>query len=313
VRRSLRHAALGLCLVAGIQGAARGDALGEALDCLGAQEKVEAQRDLSLQRADSLGQKIAAWRAAGKEAPEEWLRSAEKIQRAALENELELLSRRTRCRELAGRALSASREEIGRIEAELHTGAGGSESAQRLLYLESARTRLEGAATGPATLGVSILPPDSSDTQEVLQGKLQYYQDMRGYLAGLGERVSSRLDRLTRDREALAEAQRFLRDLGFLGEGGKALPGGMMQGVGTVPGAGGRPGEVAEGADSTARAPSPHDLEFALGLTPSTPEQTDQLVGLLKGFQKEIRRESGLVDQEIAKCEKRINPADAKP
>jgi hypothetical protein len=302
-------AALCLVLLCGTAGSVRADALQDAKACLDERARAESERDLRLHEADSLGRRIESLRGEGKEIPEDWLRSAEKIQRQAMEQELELMSRRLRCRDLVEKALAACSKEIVEVEGEIRAGRGGPDKATRLLVLQDARTSLEAELTGPVTLGYPLLPADSTDTQEVLRGKLQYYRDVRGDLAALEGKVNARLERVTEERRTLAEAQRFIRDLSFLGEGGRALPGGISAG----------PGGIAVGGDSTwsrgevTGGSSSRDLELVLGLTPATPEQSDRLIRLLQGFLKEIRKEMAIIDQEMGKLEQRILPENGRP
>jgi hypothetical protein len=193
--------------------AARGGVLEDALACLDAQARGEQERSLWLGQADSLGREIEAARARGEDAPQKLLRQAEKIQRTAMDRELELMAGRGRCRELSSRALEQCEREIGGIEARLAAGGGSTEEASRLLALREARARLQASLSAPATLGVPALPPDSTDTQETLRSKLQYYRDVQGYLGSLDQRVAQRLAQVTQERRTLAEAQRFLQGL----------------------------------------------------------------------------------------------------
>jgi len=316
IRRPARRPLLGLALawilLFGLSGNARADSLEDALRCLEEQKAAEARRDLFLQRADSLGQRIAAIRAEGKEAPQDLLRAGEKIQRQATEEELDLLRLRLRCRDLARRGVSDCQEQIDGLQRRIREGRGDTESAGRLLRLQETRATLEAAVSGPVTLRYPLLPADSTDTQDVLRGKLQYYRDVRGSLEELGKRVDARLEQAVEERRTLAEAQRFLRDLEFLGEGGRALPGGQLRANG---GEAGRPidpeGLARAGSDSAAGLAS-RDLEFVLALTPTTPEQSDQLIQLLRRYSEAIGEELSSVQTEIDTLERRILPIDER-
>jgi hypothetical protein len=282
--------------------AVRADLVADALGCLDTQAQHEAQRGAWLAQADSLGRQIEAARSEGRSAPKDLLRRAEKIQRTAMDRELELMTERARCRALSSRALSDCVREIGAIEAVLASGRGNGAQASRLLGLREARSRLEAALAVPATLGYPALAPDSTDTQETLRAKLQYYHDVRGYLQGLEERVAARLAQVEQERRTLVEAQRFLQDLAFLDEGGRVSPGASAPG-GPNPDGMGRPftGSVGAGSGS-------ENLELVLGLTPVTPEDSDQLIRLLRGFQAEIQRELESVSNDSKTIERRILP-----
>ena len=75
---------------------ARADSIDDALRCLSEQQALAAARDDLLIRADSLGARIAN---AGGAVPKAWLRDAERIQRDAMDRELDLLVAKDRCRE----------------------------------------------------------------------------------------------------------------------------------------------------------------------------------------------------------------------
>jgi hypothetical protein len=55
-----------------------------------------------------------------------------------------------------------------------------------------------------------------------------------------------------------------------------------------------------------------NDLEFVLGLTPVTPEDSDRLIRLLEGFRQEIKRELESAATETGSIERRILP-DIRP
>jgi len=284
-------------------------ALDDALRCLDEQAGLEVGRDSMLQTAGSLGRRIEAERAAGRGAPGDLLRRAERLQQDAMDLELELLGKRQACRDAAQRALPGCEARIRALEAALHEGRGSEAEARELLLLREARGRLQAGLAGPAMLGYPLLPPDSTDTQETLRAKLQYHEEVQGRLRSLAERVGTRACQVREERRTLAEARRFLEDLSFLDEGGRVTPGGTAQfrggpggGVGLPDGNAARPTGAAEVAGSAA------DLERILGWTPATPEESDRLLRMLEQIGAVIDGESRAVAGMLEQIRGRIRP-----
>lgn len=288
--------------------------LEDALSCQARLRESETGRDRLLRQADSLGAQIVQVRQSGKKAPEALLRQAARIQGEAMDRELDLLAQRERCRTLSEEALSFCSRRIAELQALLEGGRGDAGVSAELLRLQEERARLEGTLSGPAVFGYPLLPHDSSDTQETLKAKLQYYVDVHGYLAALDRRVSSRRGQVVEERRSLLEAQRFLQELALVDEGGRVSSGGSVLLRGGTGGSGLPDGAAGRQTGASAALPNrAGDLEFVLGLAPATPEESDHLIRLLDGFRQEIQRELDAVARERERIASRILPETAAP
>ncbi len=263
-----------------------------------------------MREADSLGRQVEAL---GKQASAARLREADRIQQKALDLELTLADHQARCRELAGAALPSCQDRIRELESRIRDGHGTSDDAAALIRLQEARSRLEQALEGPVVLEYPPLAPDSLDTQETLRAKLQYHQDVSGYLQALSLRVGDRLARLTEERRTLVEARRFIQDLNLVDAGGDVSPGGAVRVRGGIAGGGDGEGGNGRTAPSADIAREAGDLEFALGITPTTPEESDRLIRVLDNFRREIQRELEAVSSETREIEQRIVPESPPP
>lgn len=285
--------------------------LEDALDCLDSLDQERAAREANLARAESLGVRIEALRTAGEEVPGDLLRQAERLEQEALDREVELLSDRERCRRLSREALESTRDRIDLLQAGLARGDLSSAEAAELLDLQEARTRLQAALEEPMALGYVLLPADPSDTEETLEAKLQYYEDVQGYLHGLSGRIAERRDEVADERRTLVEAQRFLEDMSFLDEGGRISPGGLVR----LPGAGGIEGE--EFARSAGGAGElglgQEEMEFLMAQSPSSPEESDQLLALLERIRQRIESELEAVSRETERIRARLAPEAPGP
>lgn len=271
-------------------GASRATAVDDAVDCLDEQARTEARRTVLLGQAESLGVRIEAARAGGTTAPQDLLRRADRLDRDAQDLDLELLLRRTECRERATLALPECERRIAVIEAALAGGTGGAEGAEELLRLRALRTRLQGWLAGPVFLGYPLIPPDSTDTPETLAEKLRYHEEVIGALRELGDRVRTRRSEVAEERRSLEEAGRLLRDLSFLGEGGRVSPLGTARFRGAS-GDNATPDSTRRVAGTGDLAGSGGDLDRILAASPATPEESDRILRLLDGYLQAIERE----------------------
>ena len=271
-------------------GTSRATAVDDAVDCLGEQARTEARRAELLGRAESLGVRIEVARAGGTPAPQELLRRADRLDREAQDLDLELVLRRTECRERVTRALPECERRIAILETMLAGGSGGEAGAEELLRLRALRARLQGWLAGPVFLGYPLIPPDSTDTPETLAEKLRYYEEVIGALRGLRDRVRTRRSEVAEERRSLEEAGRFLRDLSFLDEGGRVSPSGTARLRG-APGDIAAPDTVRRVAGSSDPAGAGGDLGRILAASPATPEESDRILRLLDGYLLAIERE----------------------
>lgn len=285
---------------------ARADAVDDALRCLDEQAALEVRQDGMLREAETLGRRIESERVEGRDAPKDLLRRAERLQREALDLQLELLGKRQACRDQASRALPRCEERLRAAEEALASGRGSEAAARELLLLREARGRLQAGVAGPAMLGYPLLPPDSSDTQESLQAKLQYHDEIQGDLRRQAGRVEARVRQVREERRTLAEARRFLEDLSFLDEGGRVAPGGSV----TLPGApgGGAPpnGGAGRTAGGTELGGAAASLELVLGWTPATPEESDRVLRLLEEARAAIANELEAVERTSEEIRRRL-------
>lgn len=289
---------------------ARGGAVEDARQCLEAQARAEAERDQSLSAADSLGARIAD---AGEAVPTNLLREAEALQRRAMDRELDLLVQKDRCRKLATSAVAELDRQIEKLEAGLARGGLAADAAAQLLESKRLRADFAAALESPPLLSYAELQPDSSDTQETLAAKLQYYRDVSDYLRGIDQRLSRRVSELKSERRLLEETSRFLRDLSFLDEGGRVSADGSVRlrggAGGDVPPSGGqeRPNlEFPMDGRSTS-------LEFALHATPTSSEESERIEVLLTRYQREIERDLGRIAERTQRIEARILPGSTAP
>ena len=308
--RRRRAIALGLVLgfLMPIARPSRADSLSDALRCREEETKAEAARDQLLEQADSLGARISA---GGASINEEWLREAEALQRRAMDRELDLLVVKDRCRRLAERAVRDLDSKITEWESRLSRDAGDEALATSLLLARQSRADLAAGLEAPAILTYADLPPDSSDTQETLEAKLQYYRDVEEYLARIDQRLDRRAKELEAEQRVLEEAGRFLRDLSFLDEGGRVSADGSVRLRSGVPGGGG------EGQDRpTMQMPGDarsQTLEFALHASPASPEESDRIRALLQGYRREIARERERIEERTQRIEARLQPDTRAP
>lgn len=283
------------------------DPVDDALRCLDDQGKTAARRDLLIGRADSLGRIAEAAQKSGQKTPEALLRKAEKIQREAMDEQLGWMTAEEACLKLAAAAQRVCSERIDRLQQAMRSGAATPAQAADLLKLQEIRARLEASLAGPASLAYQPLLPDSSDSQETLRTKLQYYQDERSYLERLDGRVSARLAQISQERRTLLEAQRFMRDLDFLDEGGRISPGGSAR-VPRLPPASGASEDPSRPSGQVQLGGQANDLEFALGVSPTTPQQSDHITAVLQEFRREIQRELEKISKDVEVVQERILP-----
>ncbi|MCC7142551.1 MAG: hypothetical protein IT349_10660 [Candidatus Eisenbacteria bacterium] len=289
---------------------ARADSIDDALRCLEEQQALAAARDDLLIRADSLGARIAN---AGASVPKGWLRDAERIQRDAMDRELDLLVAKDRCRERANRALEDLAPRLDALERQAAAGQGGEAALATLLDLKRTRSVLVASIETPAVLDYPDLPPDSTDTQETLQAKLDYYRDVEQYLQRVDLRLGARLKELEAEQRVLEEAGRFVRDLAFLDEGGRVSSEGSVRlrgglGGGEDPGEGLHRPSMELPNDSRSAT-----LEFALRANPSSPQESERLRALLTGYSRELERELERIAERTQRIEARILPETSAP
>ena len=271
-------------------GASRASALDDAEDCLEEQARIEARRAVFLAQAESLGMQIEAARAGGTAAPQALLRQADRLDREAQDLDLELVLRRTECRERAARGLPECERRIADKEALLGGGAGAAADAEELLRLRALRARLQGWMAGPVFLGYPLIPPDSTDTAETLAEKLRYHEMVVAALQELGNRVKNRRAEVADERRSLQEAGRLLRDLSFLGEGGRVSPSGSGR-LRTAPAESAEPDSSRLGAGAVLTGGAAGDLGRILAASPATPDESDRNLRLLDGYLQAIERE----------------------
>lgn len=294
-----------------LTGTAWSDSVGEALECLEAMERERAAHDDRMVEAESVGLRIDHLRRTGAGVPDELLRRAERLEQDALEREVALSSRREICRTLSRTALEQVRRRIQELEGTLASRDLSAQDAAELIRLHDARSRMEAILEGPITLIYALLPLDPSDTHESLRAKLQYYEDVHGYLGGLLDRIHVRRTHLVRERQTLVEAQRFLEEMSFLDEGGRMSPGGTIR----LPGSGdiggvdvarpaGRPGEL---------GPASRELESLMALSPASPDESDRLLILLDQIRHLIESEVEAVSRERDRIEERLLPDTTDP
>ncbi len=277
-------------------GEARADVVEDALRCLERQAEGERRRERLLLQADSLGGRIEDAQSGGRSAPGSLLRRAERLQREALDLELELLVQRQGCREETARAIAFCDSSLRRLEVDLGGGGGDPGRARDLLRLRAARDRLEAQSAPVASLGYPLLPPDSLDTQESLRAKLLYHDDLRDHLGGLLRRLDVRRDQVAEERRTLIEARRFVDDLSFLDEGGRVAPRGDRA-LPSAPNGSPAPEPGLAGRQAVPSGPGTvgGQIELVLGWAPTSAEESDRLLAALDGFRTEIRREIDLV------------------
>lgn len=286
-------------------GRSRATVAEDVVDCLDEQARTEARRAELLGRAESLGVRIEAARAGGTAAPQDLLRRADRLDREAQDLDLELVLRRTECRERATLALPECERQIAVIEAALAGDSGGAAGAAELLRLRALRTRLQGWLAGPVFLGYPLIPPDSTDTPETLAEKLRYHEGVIRALRELGDRVRTRRSEVAEERRSLEEAGRLLRDLSFLDEGGRVSPSGTVRFRG-APIDNATADSTRRGASAGDRAGSGGDLDRILAASPATPEESDRLLRFLDGYLKAIDRELGVVMRATGDIRRRV-------
>ncbi|MFN8549079.1 MAG: hypothetical protein U0527_14205 [Candidatus Eisenbacteria bacterium] len=309
-RRTSLALAVGIGFLMLFPPVARAGAIEEASQCLEAQARAEAERDRSLTAADSLGARIAD---AGDGVPSSLLREAEAMQRRAMDRELDLLVQKDRCRKLATSAVAELDRRIERLEAGVELRGAAAGAMGELLEAKRLRAGFAAALESPPLLSYADLEPDSSDTQETLAAKLQYYRDVSDYLRGVGQRLTRRVSELESERRVLEETSRFLRDLSFLDEGGRVSADGSVRLRG---GAGG--GDSPGGGQERPSLEFPTDgrsasLEFALRATPTSSEESERIEVLLTRYQREIERELGRIAERTQRIEARILPGSIAP
>lgn len=293
-------------------GAARANVLDDAVECLAVQAHTEARRAGLLDQAESLGVRIEAARAGGVSAPQDLLRRADRLDREAQDLDLEMILRRAECRELATRALPECERRLATLEPLVAGGGSDTEGAEELLRLRALRTRLQGWLAGPVLLGYPLILPDSTDTPETLAEKLRYHQEVIGALRELGDRVRARRSEVAQERRSLDEAARLMRDLSFLGEGGRVSPSGSARfrgapGDNAAPDSAGRVVGIVEGAGSGG------DLDRILAASPANPEESDRTLRLLDGYLHAIERELVVVTRATDDIQRRIEGGDRAP
>jgi hypothetical protein len=286
-------------------GRSRATAADDVVDCLDEQARTEARRAELLGRAESLGVRIEVARAGGTSAPQDLLRRADRLDREAQDLDLELVLRRTECRERATRALPECERRIAILENMVAGGSGGAAGVEELLRMRALRTRLQGWLAGPVFLGYPLIPPDSTDTPETLAEKLRYHEEVIGALRGLGDRVQARRSEVAEERRSLEEADRLLRDLRFLDEGGRVSPSGNASFRGP-PSDNATPDSTRRVAGAGDLTGSGGDLERILAASPTTPEESDRILRLLDGYSQAIERELGVVTRATGDIRQRV-------
>ncbi len=274
---------------------AHATAVDDAVQCLEQQARAESERALLLARAESLGVSMESARSGGASPPQSLLRTAERLSRDTQDLDLELILRRTECRDRAAQALPECEQRIASLERALALGRAATADAEELLRLRALRTRLQGWVAGPVFLGYPLIPPDSTDTPETLAEKLRYHEEVAGELRSLGDRLRARRAELAEERWSLEEAGRFLRDLSFLDEGGRVSPAGTPE-LRVAPGDPERPGSAPSAPGGADPAGTQPELERLLAASPATPEESDRLLRLLAGYLRAIERELRVVD-----------------
>lgn len=285
------------------------DPIEEARRCLEAERREIVERDRLLTRADSLGTLLEE---AGVHAPESWRRDAERIQREAMERELDLLQRRDQCRRLAEGALRELEARLPELERGVESGRGLSSGGAELLQLRQLRADFQSVVASPAVLRYPDLRPEPSDTQETLEAKLQYYRDVRAYLERVAERLVARASQLGDEARALEEAGRFLRDLSFVDEGGRVTGDGSVRLKGIVPDGSGHDGGMNRPLGEVPGEGQGGSLDFALRVTPTTPEESERLRALLDGYRREVVRELERIDARTTEFEVRLAPESTR-
>lgn len=277
-------------LLARPPGPAGATPLDDASLCLDEQVRAEERRASVLRAADSLGLRMEEARRRGARAPQELLRQADRLDREAQGLELELVLRRSECRDRAVQALPECERRIADLGAALAAGGGGVAGAEELLRLRALRARLQGWLAGPVLLGYPLIPPDSTDTSETLGEKLRYHEEVAGALRELRERVRARRSEVADERRSLEEAGRFLRDLSFLDEGGRVSPSGTARFRG-APGDNASPDTMRRGTGSADLGGAGGDLGRILVASPATPGESDRILRLLDGYLQAIEGE----------------------
>jgi hypothetical protein len=286
-------------------GASRATPVDDVVDCLEEQARTEARRVRLIGQAESLGVRIEAARAGGTTAPQDLLRRADRLDRQAQDLDLELVLRRTECRERATLALPECARRIAELEGLLAGGSGGAAGAEELLRLRALRARLQGWLAGPVLLGYPLILPDGTDTPETLAEKLRYHEGVTGALRELGDRVRTRRSEVVEERRSLEEAGRLLRDLSFLGDGGRVSPSGTARFRG-APGDNATPDSSGRVAGLGDLAGSGGDLDRLLAASPATPEELDRILRLLDGYLQAIEREIRAVTTAVDDIRRRL-------
>ena len=299
LRNSLRILGFSILALGFLTSIGRTDPLTDALSCLQARDDAARARDGLIFQADSLG-RLMIGRQTGPS--QKLLRRAEHIEREAMDRSLDLLQTEERCRTLASTALEYCAKRMEDLRQALDRGTLDQPGKQELLRLQEIRARLQATQESESTLHVPILAPDSSDTQEILKSKLQYYHDAQGYLEGLAHTVSRRIEQVREEGRVLAEAGRFLGDINFLDEGERGPTGAASPNPGVPIGGAERPGVDLH------RGFGAGDLEFALRMTPTSEADSEQLARLLQGFGLKIQRELGAVTKQIERLQARVVP-----
>lgn len=296
IRRSA-GAIIGFLMFLGVLGGhAWADAVSDALECRAELAREEVLRDRCLLRADSLGSMVED-RSGDAAAPAR--RAAELVQREAMDRELEILVRRDRCRRLAELALASLDPALVAVQDSIAQGLGFGGTTARLMRMTAERADLRSSLVQPAILSYADLAPDSTDTDETLRAKLEYYEDVRSYLDGVLERLEDRVAELRKESRVLEEASRFLRDLDFADEGGRVSSDGAVRLRNPLPGGSPDDGGMSRTAGSVAAEERSGSLEFALHANPSNREESERLTRLLGGHKREIKRELEKIARKI--------------
>jgi hypothetical protein len=303
--RLFQGVVLVLALAASGAGRARADAVDDALRCLEAEARTAGRRESLLVQAESLGVRIEAAQTARGRPPQDLLRRAERLDREGDDLALQLVLQRASCREQAVPALAECRARIGRLESDLASGGGEARQAEELLRLRDLRGRLETFLAGPVFLGYPLIPPDSTDTVEILEEKLRYHEQVRDDLRGLEARLRVRRKEVAQERQSLAEASRFLRDLDFVDEGGRVSPSGSVRFRGAPPD-NATPDSMRRAFGSAGMAGSGGDLNRLLQTSPSSPEESDRILRLLDGYLRAIDGEMRTVSAAADDIRRRI-------
>jgi len=169
-------------------------------------DRLDAERQTILQRADSLGLLIQQLPDGSDDRVAELLSRAERLGERSQEIELELLIERQRCRSLALQELESLRE--GPTE----------EGLERTAILLDLLDQRLGELWGKNWVFVE---PDSADGYETLLDKQAYLIDLQEQIGGVDDRLDRRIEQRRREEALRAAGDRFEDEVRFLDEGGR--------------------------------------------------------------------------------------------